>query len=140
MNDDVAPRRTACTRAGVGGASTRYCFPATPLSADHFRFYEAARSNLKALAMSTPVTSPVDYWRVLQSIDALHDPFARMAAQHVRTTSRVEMYRAARAAVEGLARHGLDACGLAGAATALDACWAADPHHGHVVPVVRGAR
>lgn len=141
MKDDpAAPRRTARTRPDTGPRSDQYCFPATPLSGDHFRVYEAARSHLKALAMSTPATSQVDYWEVLQRVDSLHEPLARMAAQPVATTTRGESYSAARAAIKGLARYGLDTYGVVAAVTALDECWEADTNRGHTAPAAGGAR
>ena len=141
MNEGrVALRRTPRAQPCTGPASDQYCFPATPLGADHFRVYEAARSHLKALAMSTPATSPVDYWDVLQRIDGLHDPLARVAAQPVTTDSRQEIYAVARAAIQDLAQFGLDTRGVATAVSALDECWAADPNHGHAAPADGGVR
>lgn len=141
MSDgQTEPRNGPSSQAGFGPVSDQYRFPATSLRADHFRVYQAARTHLKALAMSTPATSPVDYWDVLQRIDGLHDPFARMPVQQNTTNSRGEMYSAARTAIEALAQFGLDACGLAAAVTSLDECWAADRDHGSTVSVDGGAR
>lgn len=141
MNDDhVTPSRDERARPGSAPMRDEPGIPATPLSPGHFRAYEVARSHLKALAMSTPATSPVDYWEVLQRLDALHDPFARMAAQPVATTSRTEMHTTARAAIEDLAQYGLDDTALAEAVSALDRCWDTDPNHGNTPLLPGGAR
>jgi hypothetical protein len=107
--------------------------PTEALGWEHAALYEIARTHLHWLAWTTSASSVVDYWHVLQLLDAPHEPYERPSSALAVGLDRRVHYGAARTSIGALDAFHLGNRTLGVVVDRLDREWAHDPRGGAAV-------